>query len=540
MERETLEVDVLVLGAGAAGLSCAIDLARREKAASRETTILVLEKGEDIGNHQLSGAVMDPRGIRELFPDFEALGFPIEAKVEEDRFALLTSGSSYSLKEPWLPKPLKNNGNFIVSAFKISRWLKEQAEKLGIEVYPGFAAAGILYDEQERIVGVRTVDQGLDKKGEKKSSFQPGMDIKAKVTVFAEGTRGSLAKQLVQKKKLDQGRNPQIYATGLKEIWETKQDLKGKVIHTLGWPLDSKKYGGGWIYGLPGNRVSIGFVVGLDYGDPSFDPHEAFQKWKTHPLVKNILDGGTIQRYGAKTIPEGGYFSMPQFFGDGFVMVGDSAGFLNAQRLKGIHLAIKSGMLAAEAISAALAASDFSSQKLSAYAGLFETSWAKAELYAVRNFRQAFQGGLFTGFFRTGLQMIFGGRDWSARIPMRIDSDHYFKKTGHHDRAKGPFDKTTTFDKLTDVFHSGTIHEEDQPCHLVVLDSKICATRCKEEYGNPCQHFCPAQVYEWRGDRLEINASNCVHCKTCDIADPYQIINWVVPEGGGGPKYVDM
>ncbi len=540
MERETLEVDVLIIGAGAAGLSCAIALARAEKAASRQSSILVLEKAEDIGNHQLSGAVMDPIALKELFPDYESLGFPKHGVVEEDWLGIFSGKKCRKVSEKWLPKPLKNKGNFIVSAYKVARWLKEQAEKLGVDVYPGFAAAELLYDEKGTVIGARMVDQGLDKKGEKKSNYQPGMDVKAKVTVLAEGTRGSLAKQLIIKKKLDQGKNPQIYATGLKEIWSIQKDWSGKVLHSLGWPLDSKKYGGAWIYGLPNQQLSIGFVVGLDYADPAFDPHEAFQKWKTHPFVQELLKGGTLLRYGAKTIPEGGYFSMPKFYGDGFMLIGDSAGFLNAQRLKGIHLCMKSGMLAAEAISRALSADDFSEQKLSAYAGLFEKSWAKTELYAVRNFRQAFQHGLYLGLFRNGLQLVFGGRDWSARIPTRIDSEHYFRKSGHVNRPKGPFDKQLTFDKLSDVFHSGTIHEEDQPCHLVVTQPDICATRCKEEYGNPCQHFCPANVYEWLGERLQINASNCVHCKTCDIADPYQVINWVVPEGGGGPKYIDM
>jgi electron-transferring-flavoprotein dehydrogenase len=540
MERESLDVDVLVLGAGPAGLATAIRLRQILKAKGEEASVLVLEKGEEVGFHSLSGAVMDPRGMRELIPDFLGKGFPTEGIVVRDQIRFFTSRGSIGVGERFLPRDLRNGGNHVVSLYRVVRWMKEQAEALGADVYPGFAGAEVLLGEGGGVAGVRMRDSGIDRKGEKKANFQPGMDVRAKVVVFAEGPRGSLSKDLTALARLDEGRNAQVYATGLKEVWEVPRDLAGSVVHTLGWPLDSSKYGGGWIYGMGGRRLSIGFVVGLDYADPRFDPHEAFQRWKTHPFVASLLEGGALLRYGAKTIPEGGYFAMPRLYGDGFVLVGDAGGFLNARRLKGIHLAIKSGMLAAEAIAEALAARDFSAARLRRYEDLFEASWAKEELWSCRNFRQAFSPGLWPGILRAGLQLLLGGRILRARLPSKIDSAHYRRLDGSPAPARLPFDGKRTFDKLTDVFHSGTVHEEDQPAHLQVLDPKVCVERCEKEYGNPCQHFCPAKVYEWIEGRLRINAANCVHCKTCDVADPYQVIRWVVPEGGGGPKYVDL
>src|SRR5262245_28978509 len=540
MDRESLDVDVLVLGAGPAGLATAIRLRQILKAKGEEASVLVLEKGEEVGFHSLSGAVMDPRGMRELIPDFLGKGFPTEGIVVRDQIRFFTARGSIGVGQRFLPKDLRNGGNHVVSLYRVVRWMKEQAEALGADVYPGFAGAEVLVGEGGAVTGVRMRDSGIDRKGEKKANFQPGMDVRAKVVVFAEGPRGSLTKEWITRARLDEGRNAQVYATGLKEVWEVPRDLAGSVVHTLGWPLDSSKYGGGWLYGMGGRRLSIGFVVGLDYGDPRFDPHEAFQRWKTHPFVASLLEGGTLLRYGAKTIPEGGYFAMPRLYGDGFVLVGDAGGFLNARRLKGIHLAIKSGMLAAESIAEALAARDFSAARLRRYEELFEASWAKAELWSCRNFRQAFSSGLWPGILRAGLQLLLGGRILSARLPSKIDSAHYRRLDGSPAPARFAFDGKRTFDKLTDVFHSGTVHEEDQPAHLQVLDPKVCAERCEKEFGNPCQHFCPAKVYEWIEGRLRINAANCVHCKTCDVADPYQVIRWVVPEGGGGPKYVDL
>ncbi|MCB9882549.1 MAG: electron transfer flavoprotein-ubiquinone oxidoreductase [Planctomycetes bacterium] len=539
MERENLEVDVLFVGAGPATLACAIAVKKALDARGEEVAMLVIEKGEEVGHHQLSGAVMDPRAMAELFPNYRDEGFPIDAEVRSDAFWKLSANGSMALKGWLVPPPLKNQGKLIVSLNRVTRWLGEKAEELGIEVYPGFAAASVLHDG-DRVTGVRMVDQGRDKRGEEKSAFQPGMDILARVTVFGEGPRGSLTKTLIQKLGLA-GRNPQVYETGIKEIWQTQHDLEGQVIHTAGWPLAGSMYGGGWIYGLPENKVSIGLVVGLDAGNPTLNPHDLFQRWKTHPRLRQLLEGGEMLRYGAKTIPGGGYYALPRFHGDGFVIVGDSAGFVNMMRLKGIHLAIKSGMLAAEAIAEALAADDTSEARLKRYADLFEASWAKAEMYRVRNFRASFRGRFTTGATMAFLRYLMGGKLLKDALPMKADHEHTQRLGNVKALEPLKYDDTLTFDRLKDVYHSGTMHEEDQPCHLVVREPDLCVSRCTQEYGNPCQHFCPAQVYEWHGDQgLEINASNCVHCKTCDVADPYQVIDWVVPEGGGGPKYLDM
>ncbi|MCK6444868.1 MAG: electron transfer flavoprotein-ubiquinone oxidoreductase [Planctomycetes bacterium] len=547
VEREELEVDVLIVGAGPAGLACAIDLKRRCDAAKLEKTILVLEKAEEVGYHILSGAVMDPRGMQELFPDWKERGCPIESPVVDDCLDVLLGGGRWSrLKGFLVPPTLHNHGNYIISLYRVVRWLKDEAEKLGIEVYPGFAAAEVLYDEN-RVIGVQTRDAGISKSGEKKATFQPGMNVKAAVTVFAEGTRGSLAKGLIERLGLGSAENPQSYGTGVKEIWELPEEraaaLKGHVIHTAGMPLGLEGYGGGWIYGLSENRLSIGFVVGLDHPDAKLDPHALFVQWKQHPGVAQHLEGGKVLRYGAKTIPYGGYFAMPKLQGDGFCIVGDSAGFLNSARLKGVHLALKSGLLAAEAIAEALAKNDTSAHALSRYTALFEGSWAKAELWRVRNFHQAFHGGLVKGALDVGVQMLTGGRGLVARRKGVLDAQTT-RKVAESKLTKPQFDDRASMDKLTDVYWSGSVHEEDQPSHLIVTDPTVCVTRCTEEYGNPCQHFCPAAVYEWptegRPTGVRINASNCVHCKTCDIADPYQVIQWVVPEGGGGPKYIDM
>ena len=553
VEREELEVDVLLVGAGPSALSCAIHLKRQLDAAGKDdVSILVLEKAEDVGYHILSGAVMDPRAMAELFPDWKEKGCPFEAEVSYDCVEVLrANGKSTRLSGPFVPPPLHNKGNVIVSLYRVVRWLKDQAEELGIEVYPGFAAADVLYDG-DRVVGVQTRDAGIAKDGTQKPQFEPGMEVKAKVTVFAEGTRGSLVKGLIHKLGLAKDANHQIYETGIKEIWSIPEErgkkLFGHVIHTMGVPLGTEGYGGGWIYGLSENRLSIGYVVGLDHPDPKLDPHALFVEWKQHPTIAALLEGGELVRYGAKTIPGGGYFAMPQLQGDGFCITGDSAGFVNMSRLKGIHLAMKSGMLAAEGIFEALEKDDTSAAGLSGYTRRFEASWAKDELWGVRNFRQAFQSGFFTGVLDAGVQMITGGRGLVAR--RKAVPDHAEMHELSRARLEKPtFDDKYGVDKLTDVYLSGAIHEEDQPSHLVVMDNDLCITRCTEEYGNPCQHFCPAAVYEWphadAGEAREkggvvINASNCVHCKTCDVADPYQIIEWTVPEGGGGPKYIDM
>ena len=555
VQREQLDVDVLLVGAGPANLACAIELARLCAARGLEgKTILVLEKAAEVGDHTLSGAVMNPRGISELFPDWRERGFPIESDVRWDAFeVLLPKGRHWRLKGGLVPPQLRNAGKSIVSLHRVVRWLKEQAEALGVQVYPGFAAAEILFEGEgpsERVVGVQTRDSGIDKHGRPKEGFQPGMNVRAPVTVFGEGPRGHLAKHLVLRHALSEGRNPQTYGTGVKEVWEVPAERGaqwlGGVAHSMGFPLGTDGYGGGWIYGLPENRLSIGYVVGLDHHDARLDPHALFTRWKQHPAIAAVLAGGKVLRYGAKTVPEGGYFAMPRAFGDGYVIVGDSAGYLNASTLKGIHLAIKSGMLAAEAVADALAAGEPTRARLARYGELFEASWAREELWAVRNWRQAFDQGLFAGMFDAGVQMITGGRGLVKRRGGHEDHTTT-RPIGQARMEKPAFDGALALDKLTDVYHSGTIHEEDQPAHLLVLDPAICVERCTVEFGNPCQHFCPAAVYEWPeghapapGQGPIVNFSNCVHCKTCDVADPYGIIEWVVPEAGGGPKYVDL
>jgi len=547
VQREQLEADVLIVGAGPAGLACALHLAqlieKNKGAAGALSTenIYVLEKARELGAHQLSGAIMDPRGLAELVPDFEKSA-PLDTPVTKDAVYFLTQGGAW--KFPITPPPLANHGNYVVSLSRIVKWMGGLVEQAGVNVFTQFAGAQLIH-ENGGVAGVITEDKGVDKHGKPKDNFTPGYELRAKVTVLAEGPCGSLTKELVASHKLD-GLNPQIYGIGIKELWEVPAGRieEGFVAHTMGWPLDSKTYGGGWIYGMKGNRVSLGMVVALEYSNPRFDPHEAFQRFKTHPFVRRILDGGKMVRYGAKTLPYGGWYSMPRNFVDGAIIIGDSASFLNSSRLKGIHLGIKSGMLAAETIFEALAAGDTSAAKLGAFQEKVEASWIKKELWPVRNFHQGFHGGIYAGMFHAGLQMISGGR--GLKDPWRVAAGHeaYTKIDGAPAPARFKGDGALTFDRLTDVYHSGTRHEEDQPCHLVVLDPSICADRCTREFGNPCEYFCPAAVYEMveeKGERkLKINASNCVHCKTCDVADPYQIINWVPPEGGGGPNYEGM
>ncbi|MFY9528619.1 MAG: electron transfer flavoprotein-ubiquinone oxidoreductase [Candidatus Acidiferrales bacterium] len=553
VKRERLEADVLIVGAGPGGLACALHLAKlieqhnqagRSPSLSTEN-IYVLEKARELGAHQLSGAIMDPRGLCELVPDFEKSA-PLDTPVTGDAAYFMTSSRAWKL--PITPPPLRNHGNYVVSLNKLVKWMGGLVEKTGVNVFTQFAGASLIY-ENGGIAGVITEDKGVDKNGKPKDNFTPGYELRARVTVLAEGPRGSLTKDLVSRLKLD-GLNPQVYSVGIKELWDVQSGRidTGYVAHTLGWPLDSSMYGGGWVYGMRDNRVSLGLVIGLEYHDPLFDPHEAFQKYKTHPFVKRILEGGKLVRYGAKTVPTGGWYSMPRNYLGGGLIIGDSGSFLNAQRLKGIHTAIKGGMLAAETIYEALCANDTSAKTLSVFQKKVESSWIKKELWAVRNFHQAYQHGLWIGLAHTAVQFVTGGR--GLIDPMRAKAGHeeYHQlnrsRTLVDQSARFKGDGVLTFDRLTDVYHSGTRHEEDQPCHLVVLDPSICSDRCVREYGNPCQYFCPAAVYEMGMEkgvlRLKINASNCVHCKTCDIADPYQIINWIPPEGGGGPNYEGM
>ena len=557
MERELLEFDVQFVGAGPAGLAGAIHLAsliERHNAAHPdaplpEVTIAVLEKGRTVGAHGISGAVMDPRALAELLPDWRERGCPVESEVTRDDVYVL--GASSRLRLPIVPPMLANHGNVIVSLGKLVAWLAGIAEERGVLVATEMPAAAPLV-EDGRVVGVRTGDRGVAKSGQHKPNFQPGADCRAKATVLCEGPRGTLTKALVQQLGLDAGRNPQVYSTGVKELWEMPPGrvTRGRVIHTMGFPLASHTFGGGFIYGMTDTHWSVGFVTGLDSPDPLSDPHANLQRFKTHPLVRALLEGGKPVAYGAKAIPEAGWWAMPKLSAPGLLLCGDSGGFLNGARLKGIHLAIASGMMAAETLFECLVAGDFSAERLAGYEQRVEHSWAARELRSVRNFHQGFEGGLLAGLVHTGIQIALGGRDlFRDRVHNRPGHERMRPLRAVHPRGapqRAKYDGVLTFDKLADVYLSGTKHDEDQPVHLVVADTNVCATTCRAEYGNPCQSFCPANVYEMvpaNGDgglRLQINASNCVHCKTCDIADPYQIITWVTPEGGDGPDYKDL
>ena len=551
MTRETLDVDVLIVGGGPAGLSAALRLQQLQQSdGGAPLSVAVIEKSRDAGAHLLSGAVLDPIALRELVPDFLARGAPLDTPVHDDRVYLLFERGKLAL--PFTPPPLRNHGNYVISLNRFGKWLAGLVEEGGTDLFFGFAGAEVLLDG-ERVVGVRTGDRGIGKHGERRPAYEPGVDIRARVTIFADGVRGNLTKQLLRRLPLAHGRHPQVFALGLKELWEVPSGrmAAGSVIHTLGYPLPGNEFGGGFIYGLPHDQVVVGLVAGLEYENPRFDPHVAFQRFKTHPLASDLLRGGQMLRYGAKALPESGWLSVPRPYMDGGLIVGDAAAFLNSFRLKGIHLAMKTGMLAGETAFEAVRADDTSAARLAAYAARIDESYVRAELYPVRNVHQSFGYGLVPGLMYSALALVTRGwwfRDLQTRAgheQMRMLDAAEAESVARSAAAGFRPDRVLTFDRLTNVHYSGTRHEEDQPSHLLV-QTDVCHSICGEEYGHPCTRFCPAQVYEILhdgpdgGPRLVINASNCVHCKTCDIMDPYQVITWVPPEGGGGPQYDGM
>ena len=546
MAREQMEFDILVVGGGPAGLAAAIRLKQQAAEAGAEVSVCVIEKGSEIGAHILSGAVMDPRALTELFRNWQELGAPLKAAVSEDRFLLLKESGGRQVPNWLLPDCFRNHGNYVISLGNLCRWLATQAEGLGVDVYAGFAGAEILYDEQGAVRGVATGDMGRLKDGSEGPNFQPGMELLAKYTLFAEGCRGHLGKQLEAKFDLRRDCDPQTYGIGIKELWEVRPERhqEGLVIHTGGWPLDPDTYGGGFLYHMEDGLVSVGFVVGLSYANPYLSPFEEMQRLKTHPLLRDTFAGAKRIAYGARAIAAGGLQSLPKTVFPGGALIGDDAGFLNASRIKGSHCAIKTGMLAAEAAFAALQAGR-SADELAAYPEAFRASWLYEELHKARNFKPWMSKGLKSGALMFGIdQILFRGK---APWTLKNSADHgKLKRAVECRKIVYPKpDGVLTFDRLSSVFLSNTNHEEDQPCHLTLKDAAVPITVNLAQYDAPEQRYCPAGVSEIVGadtgqPRLQISAQNCVHCKTCDIKDPTQNINWVTPQGGEGPTYPNM
>jgi electron-transferring-flavoprotein dehydrogenase len=549
--RESMDYDVVVVGGGPAGLSAAIRIKQRAAETGQDVSVVVLEKGSEPGAHILSGAVMDPIALAELFPDWKERGAPLTQPVTADEVLFLTETGATATPQGLIPRNFHNHGNYVISLGNVTRWLAEQAEALGVEIFPGFAAAEVLYNSDGSVRGVATGNMGVGKDGQPGDSFQIGMELLGKYTLFAEGARGHLGKQLIAKFQLDAGRDPQTYGIGIKELWEIPADQArpGLVVHTAGWPMTSDTYGGGFLYHLEDNKVTLGFVTGLDYSNPWLSPFEEMQRWKTHPSIRKHLEGGKRIGYGARAITAGGLMSLPKLTFAGGALIGCDAGTLNAARIKGSHAAIKTGMLAADAAFDAVAAGR-QHDELSAYPAAFEQSWLHTELHQSRNFKSWFKRGVVVGSLMTGIEQWLLPKlgvqtpPWTIR---RTQPDHSFLKPAADcpQIAYPKPDGKLTFDRLSSVFISNTNHEEHQPAHLTLKDGSVPVGINLARYAGPESRYCPAGVYEYvknadNSDRLQINAQNCVHCKTCDIKDPTQNIVWVTPEGGGGPNYAGM
>ncbi|MGE8283999.1 MAG: electron transfer flavoprotein-ubiquinone oxidoreductase [Stenotrophomonas lactitubi] len=548
--REVMEFDVVIVGAGPAGLATAIRLRQRAIEAGRELSVCVLEKGSEPGAHVLSGAVMDPRALTELFPDWAERGAPLKQKVTRDEFLFLSETGARTTPHALLPECFHNEGNYIISLGEVTRWLAQQAEALEVAIFPGFAAAEVLYGDDGAVIGVATGDMGIEKDGSIGPAFERGMALQAKYTIFAEGARGHLGRQLISRFKLDEGKDPQAYGIGIKELWQIDpaKHEPGLVVHAAGWPLDTDTYGGAFLYHADGGKVAIGYVVGLDYRNPWLSPFEEFQRFKTHPSIRKHLEGGTRIGYGARAITAGGLMSLPKTVFPGGALVGCEAGYLNVSRIKGSHAAIKTGMLCADAAFDALVA-DRQHDELSAYPAAFETSWLHDELKLSKNFKQWFKKGQTVATLMTGIEQWLlpklGVRNPPWTLRHSIPDHACLEPASKHARIAYPKpDGVLTFDRLSSVFLSSTNHDENQPSHLTLKDASIPVKVNLAEYAGPEARYCPAGVYEFVGDgndaRLQINAQNCVHCKTCDIKDPTQNIVWVTPQGGGGPNYSGM
>jgi len=550
-KADTVSTDILIIGGGPSGLATSIHLADTLKQKGLNHRILLIEKGSSIGSHILSGAIIKTDVFKSLLPDIDFNEIPFNAKVTTDSTVLLSENGSFKL--PVHVPYMNNTGNYTASLGQICRFLAKKAEEKGVEIYTGFSVSEILY-ENGKVTGAKTIDTGVDHNGKQLENFQPGTCIEAKLTIFAEGTRGSLAKQLIKKYDLEKDKNCQMYSLGVKELWSVPEgNIKpGEVYHTMGYPLNLKEFGGGFVYGLNDNKVAVGLVVGLEYEDPTFDVHDAFQAWKTNPFISKFLKGGKLVEYGAKTLPEGGYYSIPKLYTDNALIVGDSAGLVTMPALKGIHLAVTSGMLAAKTAAEALSKNDFSEKTLSQYESLMKESLIYKEMYPVRNFRQAFSKGLLVGGLNFGTLLVTGGAGFFGRLKSHLDKDatktlSEFKGKPFKDRFKGKldFDKVLTFDKVTDVFFSGVNHDEEQVPHVKINNPESFDAINIKQYGAPCQFFCSSEVYELHTDKnghqeLRIHAENCMHCKTCDIKTPGDGITWSVPNGGNGPDFQNM